>query len=79
MTHGVGSAPLLKERTTMTIARFKACPKCQKGDVALNRDFFGWYVQCLQCGYLKDVSAPEEAELVLKRPEGDKELIESAA
>ncbi len=33
---------------------FRACPKCH-GDIALEQDIYGWYVQCVQCGYLKEV------------------------
>lgn len=32
----------------------KSCPKC-KGDVHINRDWFGCYKQCLQCGLMEDV------------------------
>lgn len=32
----------------------KSCPKC-KGDVHTNRDRFGCYKQCLQCGLMEDV------------------------
>jgi DNA-directed RNA polymerase subunit M/transcription elongation factor TFIIS len=38
---------------------FKACPKC-KGDLYLNRDMYGKYVNCFQCGYLKDLTSEEE-------------------
>ncbi len=33
---------------------YKACPKCH-GDLALGQDIYGWYVQCMQCGLLKEV------------------------
>ena len=33
--------------------RFKSCPKCS-GDLFIDWDMHGWYVQCLQCGYLYD-------------------------
>ena len=33
---------------------FKACPKCH-GDLYLDWDMYGAFVQCLQCGLLKDV------------------------
>jgi hypothetical protein len=32
----------------------KCCPKCG-GTLYLDRDFYGWYEQCLQCAYLRDV------------------------
>jgi len=34
--------------------KFKGCPKCH-GDLYLNRDLYGRYVTCLQCGYMKDL------------------------
>jgi len=34
--------------------RLKSCPRC-KGDVMVDRDYYGWYEQCLQCGYLCDL------------------------
>jgi DNA-directed RNA polymerase subunit M/transcription elongation factor TFIIS len=40
--------------------KFKSCPKC-RGDLYLGEDLFGHYLSCLQCGYLKDFSAEEEA------------------
>lgn len=36
--------------------RFKVCPRC-KGDVLLERDQYGWYELCLQCGYLVDLKS----------------------
>ncbi|MEE8420910.1 MAG: hypothetical protein V3R92_05575 [Dehalococcoidales bacterium] len=36
------------------MVRFKSCPRC-KGDVLLDRDVYGWYQQCLQCGYQRDL------------------------
>ena len=34
--------------------RFKGCPKCG-GDVFVDYDINGWYEECLQCGYLRDL------------------------
>jgi ssDNA-binding Zn-finger/Zn-ribbon topoisomerase 1 len=34
--------------------KFKGCPKCG-GDLQLGEDMYGKFVNCLQCGYLKDV------------------------
>ena len=34
--------------------KLKSCPKC-KGDIMVDRDSYGWYEQCLQCGYLRDL------------------------
>jgi len=39
--------------------RLKSCPRC-KGDIMLERDRWGWYEQCIQCGYLRDLENPIE-------------------
>jgi len=31
------------------------CPKCG-GKLYLDRDYNGWYEQCLQCGHIKDLA-----------------------
>jgi len=36
------------------VLKFKSCPRC-KGDVLVDRDHHGWYEQCLQCGYQRDL------------------------
>ncbi len=44
--------------------RLKSCPRC-KGDVMVDRDHNGWYEQCLQCGYQRDlnvVEVPQQAK-----------------
>ncbi|MFC1917814.1 hypothetical protein ACFLXH_04085 [Chloroflexota bacterium] len=33
------------------VLREKSCPKC-KGDLWLDLDEYGWYEQCIMCGYL---------------------------
>ncbi|MAF86138.1 MAG: hypothetical protein CL875_06690 [Dehalococcoidales bacterium] len=42
----------------------KICPRC-KGGVVLDRDHWGWYEQCIQCGYLHDLPNIAEVELSL--------------
>ena len=49
----------------------KACPKC-RGDIVLDRDMYGGYARCLQCGYLKDVTGKYEE--VKDTPELAREL-----
>lgn len=44
---------------------FKGCPKCH-GDLYLNRDMYGKYKSCLQCGYVKDLE--EESEKEVREP-----------
>ena len=34
--------------------KLKACPRCE-GDLHINRDMYGPYRQCLQCGYMRDI------------------------
>jgi len=34
--------------------RLKSCPRC-KGAVRVDRDQYGWYEECIQCGYLCDL------------------------
>ena len=34
--------------------RLKGCPRC-KGDLHTNRDLYGSYTECLQCGYMRDL------------------------
>ncbi|MBE0480808.1 MAG: hypothetical protein IBX68_07500 [Dehalococcoidia bacterium] len=42
--------------------RLKKCPKC-RGDVYLDKDFFGWYEECLQCGFHREFAVQQEPEL----------------
>lgn len=32
-----------------------SCPRCDKGEVFIDRDHYGWYECCLQCGYTRDL------------------------
>ncbi len=41
--------------------KFKSCPRC-KGDVIVDRDYHGWYEQCLQCGYQHDLKSEVKVE-----------------
>jgi len=34
---------------------FKSCPKCTTGTVEHNFDAHGDYLQCLNCGFMRDV------------------------
>ena len=37
----------------------KGCPRC-RGDIQYDRDLYGVYKQCIQCGFLVDVDDPRE-------------------
>jgi hypothetical protein len=50
----------------------EGCPRCQKGDTALDKDQYGWYEYCLQCGYVRDL--PDEVDFSSPEPR-EKELI----
>jgi uncharacterized protein (DUF983 family) len=43
------------------MSNLKICPRC-KGGVVLDRDYWGWYEQCMQCGYLYDLPNIAEVE-----------------
>jgi len=49
--------------------RFKSCPKCS-GDLFIDWDTDGWYVQCLQCGYLYDQDNTRKAKRETAPKEG---------
>jgi len=56
--------------------RFNRCPRC-KGNVLLDKDQHGWYEQCLQCGYIRDLKSIVDTE---KQPiQGENELLEAGA
>ena len=35
----------------------RACPRCH-GEMYANRDMYGPYKECLQCGYMVDLETP---------------------
>ena len=42
------------------------CPKCG-GNLYLDRDYNGWYEQCLQCAYMKDLAVVYQKGIKLER------------
>jgi type I restriction-modification system DNA methylase subunit len=47
--------------------RQKSCPRCKKGDIGVDRDQYGWYEYCIQCGYTRDlvnIAEPEQERAV---------------
>jgi len=50
--------------------RMKSCPKCN-GDVLIDRDQYGWYEQCIQCGLMRDLKPvtplPDQALLKIRK------------
>ena len=53
---------------------FKACPKCQ-GDLHVDRDSYGTFVKCLQCGLLRDVSNWTELSNIVNSRQVSKLLV----
>ncbi len=52
----------------------KGCPRCH-GDMFLDRDSYGYYRHCVQCGNLVDVSTAEARMLLTgeTEPEAERE------
>jgi DNA-directed RNA polymerase subunit RPC12/RpoP len=56
----------------MVMWKLKSCPRCG-GDFYIDKDADGWYEQCLQCAYRRELKplveskqpAPEETEVAL--------------
>jgi DNA-directed RNA polymerase subunit M/transcription elongation factor TFIIS len=40
----------------------KACPRC-RGDLYINRDIYGTYLECVQCGYIRDLAEETASRL----------------
>ena len=50
---------------------FKPCPRC-RGDMKLDRDLYGSYKLCLQCGYMIDIADVQGYDLPLKRQQAQR-------
>ena len=50
--------------------RLKGCPKCQ-GTLNLASDMYGRYVNCLQCGFTRDLpeTLPQPKAVATPKPE----------
>ncbi len=47
----------------------KECPRC-RGDLCLNSDTYGFYTECIQCGYMKDIETdPRSRRLDTRKAE----------
>ena len=58
------------KRVVQLMIKFKVCPRCH-GDLYLNEDNFGKYLNCLQCGYMKDAVTPTpNASVISGKPAG---------
>ena len=43
----------------MAPVKFRGCPRCH-GDIFLDKDDYGWYQKCLQCGFESELGSLEE-------------------
>lgn len=53
--------------------KLKSCPRC-RGDLHFSSDMYGDFVECLQCGYMKDLQRQPWAALALKAQEKAKKV-----
>ncbi len=44
------------------------CPKCG-GNLCLEKDYTGWYEQCLQCGHVKDLAVVYQNKFIMNKVE----------
>jgi hypothetical protein len=42
----------------MVSKALRTCPKCG-GKMGIDKDEYGYYEQCIQCGYLLDIKIPK--------------------
>ena len=56
----------LEDKEDIMMLSLKNCPRC-KGDMHSNRDVYGPYVECLQCGHMDYNGTTTTAGTRLKR------------
>jgi uncharacterized protein (DUF983 family) len=47
--------------------KIEGCPRCKNGKLSLEKDFYGWYEYCLQCGYTRDLPKFDKAIVKVKQ------------
>ncbi len=52
----------------MVSKRHLRCPKCG-GKVLIDKDYHGWYEECLQCGYTCDLEVLVEPKAWIPQPQ----------
>jgi DNA-directed RNA polymerase subunit M/transcription elongation factor TFIIS len=55
------------------LIKFKRCPRCN-GALFVDWDQHGQYVECLQCGYLRDLRSQPHGERQLAEEEEERAL-----
>ena len=46
----------------------KACPRC-RGDIYVDRDNYGPFLHCMQCGYIKDLEGSPKIRVRVQIPQ----------
>jgi hypothetical protein len=44
-----------RKEVAMGKLKINGCVRCKNGEVFIDRDLYGWYECCLQCGYSRDL------------------------
>jgi len=52
--------------------KFRSCSRCD-GDIFIDRDLYGWFEQCIQCGYNRDLRNTVKLGQQQMRSEKEKE------
>ncbi len=52
---------------------FKSCPRCE-GDINVRTDWYGEYMECLQCGWSKDTAV----DVVSRLSDSHEDLVNQA-
>ena len=68
---------IIKEGKTMVW--LNSCPRCDRGDVILDNDQYGWLIRCVQCGYSKDIDNPHGADAALRQLTTQREVVAEMA
>ena len=55
----------------MVMWKLKTCPRCQ-GDLFIDKGIGGWYEQCLQCGFRREMKALVEPKRKQPTPETER-------
>lgn len=55
----------------------KACPRCRTGDLWEEKDAYGAYMSCVQCGYI--LTAEQEGQIAAGRENGGEVPIRKVA
>jgi hypothetical protein len=52
------------KEVTVGKLRIRGCTHCKNGEMFIDRDMYGWYECCLQCGYSHDLPEIAQSEAV---------------